>query len=208
MVTDSTIGLIDYGLGNIFSVENALKILGVQVVVATSPSMLDGVDKIILPGVGNFSDGMQNLNNLGFSDYIRNYVVSGGYILGICLGMQLFLRSSIEGGYSKGLGIIDGEVKLLKPVNLCLVPHIGWNVLNGIDMDKISIFNDISPDSTCYFVHSYHANIGNNIKRVYTNYCGIKIIAAYCKNNIYAVQFHPEKSQNIGLKILKNFIEI
>ena len=74
-------------------------------------------------------------------------------------------------GYSKGLGIIDGEVKLLKPVNSCLVPHIGWNVLNGIDMDKISIFNDISPDSTCYFVHSYHANIGNNIKRVYTNYC-------------------------------------
>jgi glutamine amidotransferase len=210
LATQNVIGIIDYGLGNIFSIERAFEIIGVDTVVVKNPEMLKGIEKIVLPGVGNFSEGINNLNNLGFSDYIQRHVESNGFILGICLGMQLLLTSSSEGGGAKGLDIIKGKVRLLDFNTSCSVPHIGWNDLFGSDMPQIKLFNEIETGSACYFVHSYHADIDIDIdiRKVYTEHCGNNILAAYNKGNVYAVQFHPEKSQNIGLKILKNFVKL
>lgn len=204
----TTVGIIDYGIGNIFSVENALRALKCDVVIATSPAELDGIHKIILPGVGSFPDGISNLNALGFSEYIRNHISSGGKILGICLGMQLLLEIGTEGIRTEGLGLIKGVVEPISVTQNCRVPHMGWNNIVSENADDIDLFNGINMESAFYFVHSFHAVLSDDVKVVYTDYCNNKLVAAYQKNNLYGVQFHPEKSQKAGIQLLKNFIAL
>ena len=202
------IGLIDYGAGNIFSVENALQGLACNVVIATSPEMLKNVDKIILPGVGAFPDGMNKLNELGFSSYLRENIGSGKHILGICLGMQLLLSIGKEGRETEGLGFITGSIEKLVSTSNCRVPHVGWNDIYGDELKSMELFSDIDLGSSFYFVHSYHAVPSDNLKVLYTNYCDRDIVAAFQKENLHGVQFHPEKSQKVGIKLLRNFISL
>jgi len=203
-----TIGIIDYGIGNIFSVQNALNGLDCRLVVAADPEMLKGVDKLILPGVGAFPDGMKKLNHLGFIEYLNEFVGSGNYLLGICLGMQLLLSEGKEGTETKGLGLIKGSVESLIAASGCRIPHIGWNDVYSYDKKSIELFDDVEVGSSFYFVHSYHVKPSEDLKLVYTNYCNQNIVAAYQKDNLFGVQFHPEKSQKAGLKLLRNFIEL
>lgn len=203
-----TVGLIDYGAGNLFSVKNALRSLKCNVVTATHPEMLEGIDRVILPGVGAFPDGIKSLRELGFNTYLVEYVASGGYLLGICLGMQLMLSVGHEGETAKGLGLVEGEVKPLVPSFECRVPHIGWNDIYGNQMCEIDLFDNVEAHSSYYFVHSYHAVPLENIKVVFTDFCGERIVAAYQKNNLFGVQFHPEKSQKVGVRMLNNFIRL
>ena len=199
------VGLIDYGAGNLYSVENALSGLKCDVVIASKPEMLEGVDKVILPGVGAFPDGIKNLNNLGFSDYIKEYVSTGGSLLGICLGMQLLLAIGNEGERTNGLGLVDGSVEPIIASKNCRVPHMGWNDIEG-EQEKILLFDGIDTRAAFYFVHSFHAVLSEDVHAVYTSYCDKKFVAAYQKDNLYGVQFHPEKSQKVGIKLLDNFI--
>jgi len=202
------VGVIDYGAGNIFSVGNALRGLGCNIVIATEPEMLKGVDKVILPGVGSFPDGMSKLVTLGFSSYLREYVNSGSPLLGICLGMQLLLSKGSEGRETEGLGLITGSVEKLVSTKNCRVPHIGWNDIYGDELKSMELFGNIEIGSSFYFVHSYHVVPSDNLKVVYTNYCDQSVVASYQKENVYGAQFHPEKSQKVGVKLLKNFVEL
>jgi len=202
------IGLIDCGAGNIFSVENALRGIDCDVIVATNPEMLVGIDKLILPGVGAFPDGMEKLNSLGFSNYLGEYVNSGKHLLGICLGMQLLLSIGKEGQTTKGLDFISGSVEPLRPTNNYRVPHIGWNNIYSKEIKKLSLFDGIEQGSSFYFVHSYHVVPSEDVQVVYINYCDQNIVAAYQKDNLHGVQFHPEKSQKVGIRLLRNFVEL
>lgn len=203
-----TIGIIDYGLGNIFSVENALRSLSCDIVTADDPEKLKGLQKIILPGVGSFADGMNGLNSLGFTEFLHDFVSDGGYLLGICLGMQLLMPDGKEGGVSKGLGFVEGEIEPIEPSGSCRVPHIGWNDIYGDDMDSMSLFENIKPGSSYYFVHSYHVLPGQDIRTAYTEHCDRRIVAALQKDNVFGVQFHPEKSQQAGVTLLNNFLQL
>ena len=201
-----TVGLIGCGAGNLFSVENTLRGLDCDVLVAQYPEQLNAVDKVILPGVGAFQASMTMLNEQGFSDWIRDYAQSGGHLLGICLGMQLLLSSGQEGGECQGLGLIEGEVAPLLATADCRVPHMGWNEVFGNAMPSMPLFKGVVEHSTFYFVHSYYACIREPIDIVYTDYSGIHITAGYQKGNIFGTQFHPEKSQKMGVQLLRNFI--
>ena len=201
------VGLIDYGAGNIFSVENALREINCNVVTATEPEMLKGVDKLILPGVGAFPEGMSKLHSLGFASYLDEYINSGNHLLGICLGMQLLLSIGNEGGKTNGLGFIKGYVEPLQPTNNCRIPHIGWNDIYNAEANESLLFNGIEPSSSFYFVHSYHVILDEVMEVNYTNYCDQDVVASYQKENLFGTQFHPEKSQKVGIKLLRNFIE-
>jgi glutamine amidotransferase len=201
------IGIINYGMGNLASVKSALDYLGIESKIIENPIDLEKMDKMILPGVGAFGMAMDNLNKFGFSSVIKELVnVKQKPILGICLGMQLLLESSTEHGYHKGLGIIEGQVKMFDKnfINLP-VPHIGWNnVIPPNNSNKI-LFKNQETAATYYFVHSYFCTI-NDISFVAgsTEY-GILFHSSIEKNNIFGCQFHPEKSQKSGLNIFKNF---
>ncbi len=206
--TKPTVGVIDYGVGNLFSVQNALKGLQCDVVMAGNPGDLEGVEKIILPGVGAFKEGMEKLYSTGFAQFIRAHVENGGYLLGICLGMQLLLTYGEEGGRTDGLGLVSGGVKRLDAsvADGCRIPHIGWNEVYGEGFDFIELFDGIEQGSSFYFVHSYQAVPKEEIDIVYTDFCGTDIVAGFRKDKIYGMQFHPEKSQTVGLKMLNNFL--
>ncbi len=201
--------ILDYGMGNLFSVLNAVKYLNFPVEITNNPSEILKADSIILPGVGSFKKAMVSLNKSGFIEVLKESVlIRQKNILGICLGMQLFALEGEEDGFSKGLGFIDGCVKkIITPDNEKLkLPHIGFNT---VDFKKESILgNHIKNNSDFYFVHSYHfLHKEKNLLEAKCEY-GIKFTAAYEKDNIFATQFHPEKSQTNGLQLLKNFLEI
>ncbi len=192
--------IIDYGMGNIRSVYNALKHLGVDVTIISNPSNLP-LEKIIIPGVGGFEDGMRNLKP--FIPSIEKLLDLNIPILGICLGLQMFFEESEESLNVKGLGFMKGKVVKIR-TNLKL-PQIGWNKLT-IRKRECPLFKDIE-NGYVYFVHSYHAEPEEDIVVATTNY-GCEVTAVVWKNNLYGVQFHPEKSGRLGLKILKNFLEL
>jgi len=192
--------IIDYGMGNIRSVYNALKHLGVDVTIISNPSNLP-LEKIIIPGVGGFEDGMRNLKP--FIPSIEKLLDLNIPILGICLGLQMFFEESEESLNVKGLGFMKGKVVKIR-TNLKL-PQIGWNKLT-IRKRECPLFKDIE-NGYVYFVHSYHAEPEEDVVVATTNY-GCEVTAVVWKNNLYGVQFHPEKSGRLGLKILKNFLEL
>ena len=200
------IGIIDYDAGNLKSVEKALHYLGKEVVVTRDPEQLRQADKVILPGVGAFGDAMAKLKEYHLDTLIREIADSGKPFLGICLGLQLLFEESEESPGVEGLGILKGKIKRIPDEDGLKVPHIGWNSLylehNG------RLFQNIPENSYVYFVHSYYLEAQDpEIVKASTEY-GVHIHASVEKGNVFACQFHPEKSSETGLQILKNFAEI
>ena len=194
------VAIVDYGMGNIKSVYNALKYLGAKPIVASAPSKLNA-EKVIIPGVGAFGNGIKNL--VPFIPKIDAALASDTPLLGICLGLQMLFEGSEESPGVKGLAAIDGKVVKI-PTKLKL-PHIGWNRLE-IKNKTCPLFDDVD-DGYAYFVHSYHPLPKEDVVAATTHY-GCEITAGVWKNNIFGTQFHPEKSGATGLRILKNFLEL
>ena len=201
---NKTIGIIDYNIGNITSIKNGFDLIKVDTFISNNPSELEKFNKIVLIGVGSFPAAMKNLNDFGFSNFLLNHIEKGGFVLGICIGMQLLMSEGNEFMKTPGLNLINGTVDCMNINNDIKVPHVGWN--NFDNSDDINIFDNINIKSNFYFVHSFSVNINEeNIKNMKFNYSGNDFIGAIQKNNIYGVQFHPEKSQEPGLQLLKNF---
>lgn len=199
------IAIVDYGVGNLFSLAHSLKKIGAESVVTSDKNVIAAVDGIILPGVGAFGDAAKKLRESGLADVVIEQARYGKPLLGICLGMQLLFDKSYEYGEHKGLGLIKGEVVPLKnAVKDLKIPHMGWNKLHFCD--KSSIFSTINEGDYVYFVHSFYAKCEEGLSAT-TDY-GCEITAAVRKNNVYGVQFHPEKSGDVGLKILKAFARL
>ncbi len=197
------IAIIDYGAGNLQSVKKALDFIGAESVITDSPEIINSCDKILLPGVGSFGDAMDSMNEKGLCETVKENALSGKPFLGICLGLQLLFEESEESPGVKGLGIFKGKIKKFPNDMGLKIPHIGWNSLEICQKD--TLFKDVPENSYVYFVHSYylHAEEANDVATV-TNY-GIDFHSAVGKNNIFATQFHPEKSGDVGLQILRNF---
>lgn len=194
------IAIIDYGMGNLRSVQKAFEFLGFEAVVTDDTEVMERADKLVLPGVGAFSDAIDTIRAKGFDKVIYRAVEQNKPFLGICLGMQMIFDKSYEYGEYKGLGLIKGEIKLL-PDNV-KKPHIGWNDLN-IKM-RSPLFDGLPEKPYVYFVHSYYLETDAPVVSA-TTYYGKEIQVAVQKDNIFALQFHPEKSGDVGLQILKNF---
>lgn len=200
------IAIIDYGVGNLFSVEKAIIASGGKAVVTSDAKEIKSADKLVLPGVGAFGDCMKNLVNTGLVDIIKEEISNKKPMLGICVGLQLLFEESEESPGVAGLSVLKGRVKKIDSKGLKL-PHIGWNSLNIADVKSdIDIFKDLGENSYVYFVHSFYAEASESVISATTEY-GEEITAAVAKENIVATQFHPEKSGDVGLKILKNFVE-
>lgn len=201
------IGIINYGVGNLQSVKNSLDFLNIPNAFITKPEELKSFDKIVLPGVGAFGAAVEKLNGLGFAEEIKKFASQNKPILGICLGMQLLFNESREYGYHKGLGLIKGKVlPFSERVEGLPLPQIGWNSI--VKEKDCPLLNKVDNNSTFYFVHSFYCKPEEqNITAASTSY-GIKYSSIIHKDNIYGCQFHPEKSQSAGLKILENFSKI
>jgi glutamine amidotransferase len=199
------IAIIDYGMGNLRSVEKALQSLGTDCSILSRPCTLDHYKGVILPGVGAFCDAMTNLRREGWVAWIRETVKTGIPFLGICLGLQLLFNWSEEGEGGEGLNIVAGKVMKFSP-GVGIIPHMGWNQLK-IASDT-PLLSGIDRDSYVYFVHSYYVVPDQAKVIAATTDYGIDFVSAIVKDNIYGLQFHPEKSQAIGLKVLKNFLNI
>ena len=197
------IAIIDYGAGNLQSVKKAFDFIGAESVITNDPKVILSADKILLPGVGSFGDAMDSMHKNGLVEIVKECALSGKPFLGICLGLQLLFEESEESPGVKGLGIFKGKIKKFSSDMGLKIPHIGWNSLEIKQKD--TLFKDIPENAYVYFVHSYylHAEDENDIACV-TNY-GIDFHSAVGKNNIFATQFHPEKSGDVGLQILRNF---
>jgi len=200
-----TIAIVDYGCGNLFSVENAVKKLTRSYFVSSNPDQVAEADKIILPGVGSFKVAMDNLINLGLKQVLIEQGKQGKPILGICLGMQLLLSKSYEHGETEGLDLIKGEVVPFTPTKHCPVPHIGWNDIRSGEQVP-NYFSNIKEGTSFYFVHSFYCDVKETLPTLLVNYCDQDVIIGVQKNNINGVQFHPEKSQDAGIQLLKNFL--
>jgi len=201
------IAIIDYGMGNIHSVKKALETFGAKTIVASSPQDLLNADKAVLPGVGAFDDAMQALDKSLLIKAISEFIAGGKPFLGICLGMQILFEKSQEAKTKKGLGVLKGEVVRFTDKPAFKVPQIGWNEL-VIERKECPLLEKISSDSFVYFCHSYYpvpAECG--ICAATTNYA-VKFASVVWKNNVYGVQFHPEKSQKTGLRMIDNFVNL
>lgn len=200
------IAIIDYDAGNIKSVEKALISLGEKPLVTRSGEDILRADRVILPGVGSFGDCMDSLHKFGLVDVIRKVAESGTPFLGICLGLQLLFESSEESPGVEGLGILKGKILRIPAGPGLKIPHMGWNSLHLTGDGRL--FRDIPEESYVYFVHSYYLKAEDeDIVKATTEY-GVTIHASVERGNVFATQFHPEKSSDIGLKILKNFLEV
>jgi imidazole glycerol-phosphate synthase subunit HisH len=199
--------IIDYGMGNLGSVRRSFEECGADVRVSSDPAELGAVSRVVLPGVGVFEKGMRQLIQRGWVDAIRKMVEEKIPFLGICLGMQLLAEKGCEGGACPGLGIISGEVaRLSSKFSDERIPHVGWN---DVCFSQVSpLFSEIPNNSDFYFVHSYHL-IPRNSNHVMatTPYCG-GVVSAVRDENVFGVQFHPEKSSKPGRQLLKNFLKV
>ncbi len=200
------IAIIDYDAGNIRSVEKALILLGQDVKVTGDRDEILAADKVILPGVGAFGDAMATIRERGLEEVIRQVVDKGTPFLGICLGLQLLFERSDEAPGVEGLGILKGEILKIPEQEGMKIPHMGWNSLH-LEHDG-RLFRGIREGSYVYFVHSYYLRAEDEeIVKASTEYCS-HIHASVEKGNVFACQFHPEKSSDVGLHILKNFVEL
>lgn len=201
------LAVIDYGAGNLRSVLHALHHLGANSLrLVRSPGDLQGADKIILPGVGAFGAGMQKLHEQGLVEPIRDAVRAGIPYLGICLGMQFLFEYSEEMGHHEGLGLLPGKVIRFPHEFPLKVPHMGWNQIQPTRESQL--LAGVRPDAYAYFVHSYYCEPAQREDILLQTTYGISFTAAVQRNHIYGVQFHPEKSQQTGLTLLRNFLEI
>jgi glutamine amidotransferase len=200
------VAVIDYGMGNLRSVFNAIDILGSDAVLVKDPEKLRLYDHVILPGVGSFKVCMENLQKIGFDQSIKEYVQTGNALMGICLGMQILATVGFEEGESLGLNIIPGVVEKFNPVNAKIkIPHVGWNDVNFNFLGS-PLIKSMKKSETFYFTHSYIFKCDfsdfvfgeTNYEKTFTS--------AVLRENVFATQFHPEKSQDVGLKLFKNFI--
>ena len=204
------IAVVDYGVGNLFSLKSSLASIGAEAVVTGDENVIRSADKILLPGVGAFEDAARKLRECGLDKVICDEAAKGKPILGICLGMQMLFEKSFEYGEHKGLGLIKGEVRPIAEVigEGLKIPHIGWNALDFPEnKEKNEIFKYLNEGDFVYFVHSYYgANCEESV--IATSEYGAPLTAAVANKNVYGCQFHPEKSGEVGLKILKAFCEI
>lgn len=200
------IAIIDYDAGNLRSVEKALLSLGEEAVITRNQEEIFSADKVVLPGVGAFGDAMEKLNQYGLTDVIRQVAAKGTPFLGICLGLQLMFESSEESPSAEGLGLLKGRILRFLDRPGFKVPHMGWNSLD-IRPDS-RLFSGISPGEYVYFVHSYYLKAENEEAVAAAAEYGVRIHAAVEWGNLYACQFHPEKSGDTGLRILKNFVDL
>lgn len=200
------IAIIDYGLGNLRSVEKAFHHLGSEAIITSDKVIILNADAVVLPGVGAFADAMQRLEALDMVEVIKNVIAANKPFLGICLGMQLLFEYSEEGnGVVEGLSVLKGGIKQLPRDMKLKVPHIGWNSLNV--KDNSSLFSDLPESPFVYFVHSYYLEAAEDIVIATVKY-GIEFDVVVAKGNIVATQFHPEKSGDVGLQILANWVKM
>lgn len=200
------VAILDYDAGNIKSVEKAFKYLGADVVTTRDEKEILRADHVVLPGVGAFGDAMGKLNEYGLVDVIKKTVSSDIPFIGICLGLQLMFDSSDESEGAKGLGIFRGKIRRIPAEGGLKVPQIGWNDLTYVKEGRL--FKGIPEHSYVYFVHSYYLDAQDkDIVTATTDY-GVRVEASVEKGNVFACQFHPEKSSEVGMQILKNFLEV
>lgn len=201
------VAIIDYGVGNLFSLKSSLAAIGADAVVTADPAVIHAADRVILPGVGAFGDAIAKLRETGLDRVVLEEAASGKPLMGICLGMQLLFERSLEYGDHKGLGLIKGEIRPIAeaiPEGL-KIPHIGWNALS-FGESKHPLFRYLNEGDCVYFVHSYY---GTQCAKsvIATAEYGAPLTAAVARGNVMGCQFHPEKSGNAGLSILRAFIE-
>ena len=199
------IAIIDYGVGNLFSLTSSFQKIGEEIIVTSDVETIKKADKLILPGVGAFGDASKQLFDSGLDKTILEEVKKGKPLLGVCLGMQMLFQKSYEYGEYDGLGLIGGKVVYIDLPSEYKIPHIGWNALQF--KKKSPILKYINENDFVYFVHSYHAVDCQDYLVATTDY-GMEITAIVQNGNVYGCQFHPEKSGEVGLKILKAFAEI
>lgn len=211
------IAVVDYGMGNLRSVEKALQVVGAKTKVTSRPDDIEKAEKIVFPGVGAFGEAMKELKKLRLVDPIKGAISEGKAFLGLCLGLQLLFEKSEESPGVKGLCVLKGEVKkfnfsqyTIRNTQYALkIPHMGWNGIiknSECKVKSLKILRGVPDNSYMYFVHSYYVKPKDrNVILATTDY-GINFVSGVCKDNIYGLQFHPEKSQAIGLKILENFV--
>lgn len=202
------IAIIDYGVGNLYSLHSSFKCIGADVIVTSDEKEIRAADKILLPGVGAFEDAANKLRTSGLDKIICDQAKNGKPLLGICLGMQLLFERSFEFGEHEGLGLLAGSIRPISDVipKGLKIPHIGWNALKFCG-EKNPIFKYINEGDCVYFVHSFYgADCEDSV--IATSEYGAPLTAAVAKGNVYGMQFHPEKSGEVGLKILKAFCEI
>ena len=202
------IAIIDYGVGNLFSLQSSFAAIGQEAVVSADPAVIRAADRLILPGVGAFEDAARKLRDSGMADLVKEQAAAGKPIMGICLGMQLLFDKSYEYGEHQGLSLIPGAVK---PIADAIptgykVPHIGWNALTFVG-EKSQLFKYVNEGDCVYFVHSYYATDCAGAVTATAAY-GAPLTAAVERGNVYGCQFHPEKSGKVGLSILKAFCEL
>ena len=200
------VGIIDYGVGNLFSLRSSLAAIGQEVLVSSEPEVLQKADHILLPGVGAFEDAVQKLRSSGLDQMVYESVKAGKPLMGICLGMQMLFEKSFEYGEHQGLGLLQGQVipmAGLLPENL-KIPHMGWNALK-FEGEKSPIFKYINEGDQVYFVHSFYATNCDSV--IATAEYGAPLTAAVGNKNVYGCQFHPEKSGEVGLNILRAFCQ-
>ena len=199
-----TIAIIDYGMGNLRSVQKALEKNGAKAVITQKSRDIQKADKVVLPGVGAIKSAVEKLSELALIDVIEKAIQNGKPFLGICLGLQLLFEKSDEGGKVEGLGILKGTVKRFQSLK---VPQIGWNQLH-LSQKGNPLFKGIAEGANVYFCHSYFVEPEDKSVVAATTDYGRNYTSSIWKNNLFGVQFHPEKSQTIGLKLLKNFTEL
>lgn len=197
------IAIVDYGMGNLRSVSKAFEAVGHEAVVTRDRATIKNASHMVLPGVGAFGDCMANLERFDLVEPIRSAIQSGKPFLGICLGLQLLFTESEEFGLHKGLGIIPGNVRKFMLDPALKVPHMGWNQVNI--QRACPLFDGIADGSNWYFVHSYFVDPADRTVAATTTTYGIPFVSSIWKENIVACQFHPEKSQSVGLRLIKNF---
>lgn len=205
------IAIIDYGMGNLCSVQKGFEKIGAKAVITADPQAVLEADRIVLPGVGAFRDCMHNLEEGGFVEPILRVIAEGRPFLGVCVGMQLLFTDSVEFGLYQGLNVIPGHVLrfpdgVREQDEILKVPHMGWNQLHVTH--RPPAFDGIEEGTNVYFVHSYYVKPEDESVIAATTSYGIDFCSAVWKDNVVATQFHPEKSQDAGLRILKNFAEI